>query len=138
MHPIKRIIAGVTHIGMTNSAQSGAVAAHDVPPAISACRLPGVERASEVLGRRWTILILASLVHGPHRFTDLRDSLPRLSTSVLATRLQELRDLEIVDIVELPPPMASSVYELTRMGLGIVPVLEAVERWGRELPNPGD
>jgi DNA-binding HxlR family transcriptional regulator len=88
-----------------------------------------VARALELVGERWTLLVARELVLGPRRFTDLMDGLPGISTNVLAARLKELEQAGIVSKRMLPPPAASTVYELTDdPGLG--GVLAAMAAWG--------
>lgn len=98
-------------------------------------------RAAEILGHRWTLLLLRDLSLGPRRFSDLRDGLPGLSRSVLAERLAHLEERGVVARRELPPPAAATVYELTAVGRGLRPALRALLRWGLhflEPPHSGD
>ena len=91
-----------------------------------------VARALELVGERWTLLVARELVLGPRRFTDLMDGLPGISTNVLAARLKELEQAGIVSKRMLPPPAASTVYELTDdPALG--GVLAAMAAWGMTL-----
>ena len=64
----------------------------------------GVARALELVGERWTLLIVRDLLVGPRRFTDLRRGLPRIPTNVLSERLKELEHAGIVQRRMLPPP----------------------------------
>jgi HxlR-like helix-turn-helix protein/SCP-2 sterol transfer family protein len=78
---------------------------------------------------------------GPRRYTDLAGGLPGIGTNVLATRLRELEAAGVVTRRKLPPPAASTVYELTDYGAQLEEVLHAVARWGARslgLPRPGD
>jgi DNA-binding HxlR family transcriptional regulator len=98
-------------------------------------------RAAEVLGERWTLLILRELMVGPQRFSDLRRRLPGVSSSVLAERLERLERRAIVRRAQLPPPAASAVYELDEAGQALLPVVSELLRWGTRwlLPAvPGD
>ena len=70
-------------------------------------------KALDVLGERWTLLIVRELLAGPKRYTDLRAGLPGLATDLLATRLRELQEAGVVDRHEVPPPTRATVYELT-------------------------
>ena len=70
-------------------------------------------RAAEILGHRWTILILRNMAFGPQRFSDLKAGLAGISTSVLAKRLDELIERGLLRRRTLDPPAASTVYELT-------------------------
>jgi DNA-binding HxlR family transcriptional regulator len=92
-----------------------------------------VARALDVVGERWTLLIVRELLLGPRRFTDLGEGLPGIGSSVLTTRLKELERGGLVLKRALPPPAASVVYELTEHGRGVGPVLAALAEWGVNL-----
>lgn len=98
-----------------------------------------LSRALDVVGERWTLLIVRELLAGPRRYTDLHADLPGVSTDVLASRLKELERDGLVTRRKLPPPAAASVYELTPRGAGLLPALTALAEWGAEdLPSePG-
>jgi len=90
-----------------------------------------IARACELLASRWTLLIVRDLFsRGPLRFSDLRDGLPGVSSSVLTERLAHLESHGIVERRELPPPAASTVYALTETGLALRPALIEFLRWG--------
>jgi DNA-binding HxlR family transcriptional regulator len=98
-------------------------------------------RAAELVGERWTLLIVRELLLGPRRFSDLRERLDGISPSVLAERLGRAEAEGLVRRAQLPPPAASTVYELTRDGEALRPVVHALIRWGgRRLgpPRRGD
>jgi DNA-binding HxlR family transcriptional regulator len=96
-----------------------------------------IARGLDVLGERWTLLILRELVGGPRRYGDLRAELPGIATNLLADRLRDLEDAGLVDRTELPPPAARTVYSLSDAGWRkIVPVLRAVALFGLELLEP--
>ena len=78
-----------------------------------------VARVLDVIGERWTLLIVRELLLGPRRFTDLADGLPGIGSSVLTTRLKQLEQTGLVAKRTLPPPAASVVYELTDEGRGL-------------------
>lgn len=90
-------------------------------------------RALDLLGERWTLLIVRDLFAGPRRYTDLRTGLPRLATDLLATRLRELQDAGVVRRREVPPPTPATVYELTERGAALKPAVVELSRWGRDL-----
>lgn len=99
----------------------------------------GIARALDLLGERWALMIVRELLLGPKRFTDIREGLPHLSSDVLAQRLRELEEGDVVQRRTLPPPAASHVYELTERGLALEPVLIALGRWGGTyMPPPED
>jgi DNA-binding HxlR family transcriptional regulator len=91
-------------------------------------------RALDVVGDRWTLLIVRELgIKGPSRYTDLRHGLPGIATNMLVDRLREMEDHGIVQRVEAPPPVATTLFELTERGAELMPVLVALGRWGSPL-----
>ena len=93
-----------------------------------------VARALDVVGERWTLLIVRELMtRGACRYTDLRAGLPGLATDLLATRLRELQEAGVVDRHEVPPPTPATVYELTERGRALRPVIRELSHWGRPL-----
>jgi len=98
-------------------------------------------RVAEILGERWTLLILRNLAFGPQRFSDLKAGLCGISTSVLAGRLDALTARDLVRQRTLPPPAASVVYELAPAGQALAPAMMELARWGVRFldpPEPGD
>jgi len=90
-----------------------------------------VAKALDVVGERWTFLILRDLVHlGPRRFSDLLRALPGIGKSLLAARLRHLQQAGLVRRRRLPPPAGSTVYELTDLGRGIERAMIELGRWG--------
>jgi DNA-binding HxlR family transcriptional regulator len=100
-----------------------------------------VARALEIVGERWTLLVARELLLGPRRFTDLMDGLPGISATVLASRLKDLEQAGLVSKRTLPPPAASTVYELTDRAVGLARILTAMADWGMSMlgrPRKGD
>lgn len=87
-------------------------------------------RALDAVGDRWTLLIVRELLGGPRRYTDLHADLPGVSTDVLASRLKDMERDGLTTRRRLPPPGAAYVYELTRRGAELLPVLQALGEWG--------
>ncbi|CAL9566799.1 hypothetical protein SUDANB58_04755 [Streptomyces sp. enrichment culture] len=87
-------------------------------------------RALDLVGDRWTLLIVRELLAGPRRYTDLHADLPGVSTDVLASRLRDMERDGLATRRRLPPPGAAYVYELTSRGRELLPVLQALGRWG--------
>lgn len=83
-----------------------------------------------MLGERWTLLIIRELLLGPKRFTDLRERLDGISSSLLAERLARAEAVGLVRRSVLEPPAASTVYELTADGLALKPAVFELIRWG--------
>jgi len=84
----------------------------------------------DVVGDRWTLLIIRELSMGDRRFTDLRAALAGIAPNLLTERLRSLQAMGLVSVVELPPPAARSVYSLTDDGHRIEPVLRSMARFG--------
>jgi DNA-binding HxlR family transcriptional regulator len=88
-----------------------------------------VARAAEILGDRWTMLIVRELIMGSHRFNEMERGLPGISRSLLASRL---RDLERTGVIERLPGRSQNVteYHLSDAGRELKPVIEAIGSWG--------
>lgn len=93
----------------------------------------GVARALDLVGERWTLLVVRELYGGPKRYTDLIAGIPGIATDMLAARLKTLEENELVVRRTLPPPAASTVYELTELGHRLEPVLEELGKFGLEI-----
>ncbi|WP_200308502.1 winged helix-turn-helix transcriptional regulator [Streptomyces adelaidensis] len=87
-------------------------------------------RALDLVGDRWTLLIVRELLAGPRRYTDLHADLPGVSTDVLASRLKDMERDGLATRRRLPPPGVAYVYELTARGRELLPVLQALGAWG--------
>ncbi|KJL29049.1 helix-turn-helix transcriptional regulator [Microbacterium azadirachtae] len=90
----------------------------------------GLARAAEIVGQRWTLLILRDLSVGPRRYSDLVAGLPGIPTNTLASRLKELEDEGIVERAAPAGAERSVVYALTPRGQELGPALDALSRWG--------
>lgn len=88
----------------------------------------------ELIGERWTILVIRELMLGGRRFSDIRASLAALSAKTLTERLETLQGLGIVEKALLPPPASTQVYQLTEWGRGLEPVMQALGRWSVRSP----
>ncbi|MER7621352.1 helix-turn-helix domain-containing protein [Streptomyces sp. NPDC126503] len=86
--------------------------------------------ALDLVGDRWTLLVVRELLAGPRRYTDLHADLPGVSTDMLAGRLKDMEATGLVTRRRLPPPASASVYELTPRGRDLLPVLRALADWG--------
>lgn len=92
-----------------------------------------------LVGERWALLVVRELLKGPKRYTDLLDGMPGIGTNVLAARLRELEEGGVIRKRKLPPPAASTVYELTEYGRELEEPLYALARWGaRSMSPPAD
>lgn len=86
----------------------------------------------EVIGERWSLLIVRELMLGPRRFSDLRASLPGISAKVLTERLASLEETGVLSRRQLPPPAKTQVYELTPWGYSAEPLLQEAGRWAAQ------
>jgi DNA-binding HxlR family transcriptional regulator len=90
-------------------------------------------RALDVVGDRWTLLILRELFFRDSRYSDLRDSLPGIATNLLADRLRQLQAAGLIEAYDAPPPVRATVYRLTPRGRELAPALRALVAWGAPL-----
>jgi DNA-binding HxlR family transcriptional regulator len=93
-------------------------------------------RAFDVIGERWTPLLLRELAMGPRRYADLAEGLPGIGTSLLAQRLKELEAEGLVCKRFLSPPAARWVYDLTDDGRELAEGLIPLARWGAKRMGP--
>lgn len=97
----------------------------------------GLARALEIIGERWSLLVIRDLVLGPKRFTELQQGLPKIPASILSTRLNELERHGVVQRRVLPQLDAGVVYELTEYGSDLDQILLQLGLWGaRSLSDP--
>ncbi|HSM55176.1 MAG TPA: helix-turn-helix domain-containing protein [Candidatus Sulfomarinibacteraceae bacterium] len=89
-----------------------------------------VARAVEILGDRWTLLIVRDLLTGTRHFNDLARGLPGISRGLLSGRLERLEEVGIIEKLEIDEGRRSTAYELTEAGDELLPVLEALMHWG--------
>lgn len=90
----------------------------------------GLARAAEVLGQRWTLLILRDLLTGPRRYSDLAAGLPGIPSNLLSTRLKELEQDGLITREARSGADRSIVYAVTDRGAELQPALDALSRWG--------
>ncbi len=96
----------------------------------------GVARALDVLGERWTLLIVRDLLLGPRRFGELAVQLPGVGTDLLTARLRTLQDHGLVERHELGGVGGGVAYGLTSEGEQLRPLLEELARVGLEWLDP--
>lgn len=87
-------------------------------------------RTLDLVGERWTLLIVRDLLTGPKRFSDFQNSLRGLGTGLLAARLKHLEREGLVRKVTLPAPARTPAYTLTEAGAELAPAVLALARWG--------
>src|SRR3979409_2522453 len=91
----------------------------------------GLAHALDLIGERWTLLIVRELMAGPRRYTDLADGLVTVPTNVLAAPLKERERKGLVRRRRLSAPAASVVvYELTEDGESLSAAVTELARWG--------
>lgn len=95
----------------------------------------GTAFAMELVGERWSMLIIRELMLGGRRFSDLRGSLPGISAKVLTERLAGLENAGVLIKRKLPPPAAAQVYELTEWGYLAEPAIQELGRWAARSPE---
>ncbi|TMR89896.1 winged helix-turn-helix transcriptional regulator [Nonomuraea basaltis] len=87
-------------------------------------------RTLDLVGERWTLLIVRELLTGPKRFSDFQNSLRGLGTGLLAARLKHLEREGLVRKITLPAPARTPAYALTQAGTELAPAVLALARWG--------
>lgn len=90
-------------------------------------------KSLDLVGDRWTLLIVRELLDRPRRYGDLLNSLAPIATDMLAGRLRDLERNGLVVKRELPKPASGNVYDLTDDGRALEDVINAFLRWGRHL-----
>jgi DNA-binding HxlR family transcriptional regulator len=90
----------------------------------------GVAHALDLVGERWALLVIRDLLLGPKRYTDLARTLPGIGTNILSARLRRLEQAGVIRRRTLPPPAASTVYELTEYGRELDEIVLSLGRWG--------
>lgn len=90
-----------------------------------------IAKALDVVGDRWALLIVRELaLRGACRYSDLQEGLPGISTNLLADRLRELEQADVLVRREPRPPLATPVFELTEHGRALEPLLRGLMAWG--------
>ena len=99
-----------------------------------------VAKALDVIGDRWTILIIRELlIRGACRYTDLKNGLPGIATNLLSDRIRDLEAAGLIRREDAPPPVATTLFHLTEAGGQLQPVVDAIGRWGvRYMIEPAD
>jgi len=94
----------------------------------------GTALGLELLGERWSLLIVRELMFGGRRFSELRANLPGISANILTMRLEGLESVAIVQRRMLPPPASVQIYELTPWGCEAEVILRELGRWATRSP----
>lgn len=84
---------------------------------------------TQLVGSRWTLLVLRELLFGPRRFSDLRLDVRGISANILAARLREMTAAGLVRKIRMPAPASIDLYEATQWALDAAPVLRQLNAW---------
>ena len=95
-------------------------------------------KALDVVGDRWTLLIVRELALRPGRYTDIRDGLPGIASNLLADRLKSLEAAGVISVEKAPRPVATTLYRLTERGDALLPALNVLALWGTPLLADAD
>jgi DNA-binding HxlR family transcriptional regulator len=95
-----------------------------------------VSACAEILGGKWTILLIRDLADGRSRFCELERSLEGISPRTLSLRLRALEEQGIVERRTFPEVPPRVEYSLTEKGQGLVPIIEGMRAYGREFLEP--
>ncbi|RKD23242.1 HxlR family transcriptional regulator [Ammoniphilus oxalaticus] len=90
---------------------------------------PKFESAFELLGKRWTGLIIRVLLNGPTRFKEVSNLIPNLSDRVLSERFKQLEEAGIIKRNVYPETPIRIEYELTEKGKSLKPMMDECEKW---------
>lgn len=93
---------------------------------------PKFENAFELLGKRWTGLIIRTLMSGQKRFSDIADVIPNMSARMLTERLKELESEGIVVRKVYPEIPVRIEYELTEKGQELRRVMDEIQKWAEK------
>jgi DNA-binding HxlR family transcriptional regulator len=96
-----------------------------------------IARSLDLIGARWTLLIIRELRSRDSRYSDLHEALPGIATNLLTDRLRRLEADGLIESYDAPPPVRASVYRLTPRGRELSPVLRALVEWGGPLIGSG-
>lgn len=94
----------------------------------------GTALALELVGERWSLLIVRELMFGGRRFGELKASLPGISANILTQRLEGMEASRILVRRKLPPPASVQIYELTPWGYESERAIQELGRWATKSP----
>jgi DNA-binding HxlR family transcriptional regulator len=117
--------SGPYNVAMATTEQRTMLAVHEAPT----CSVAG---AAEIVGAKWTVLIVHDLSEGPRRFTQLEHSCAGISPRTLAERLRWLEGEEILVRRSYPESPPRVEYELTEKGRALLPIVEAMRTFGHD------
>ncbi len=88
--------------------------------------------AFELLGKRWTGLIIRTLLNGQKRFSDIAEAIPNMSARMLTERFKELEEEGIIIRKVYPETPVRIEYELTEKGLDLQAVMDEIQKWAEK------
>lgn len=95
-----------------------------------------VARAAEILGERWTLLIVRELLLGPKRYSDLKARLAPVAPGILNGRLRALENYGVIERRDIGPPTPAKLFQLTEAGLALEPAMAELLKWGSRFLFP--
>ncbi len=98
-------------------------------------------RALDIVGERWTLLLVRELLIGPRRYRDLLKNLEGIGTNLLADRLKEMEHKKLIEKIKLAKNSKTTGYQLTSLGRDLEPIVNELVRWGFQflgVKNPDD
>ena len=93
---------------------------------------PRFEKAFELLGKRWTGLIIRTLLDGQNRFSDIEEAIPNMSARMLAERFKDLEKEGIIMRKVYPETPVRIEYELTEKGKALQSAMDEIQKWAEE------
>lgn len=93
---------------------------------------PRFENAFELLGKRWTGLIIRTLLNGQNRFSDIEEAIPNMSARMLTERFKELEKEGIIMRKVYPETPVRIEYELTEKGRDLQSVMDEIQKWAEK------
>ncbi|WEK53375.1 MAG: helix-turn-helix domain-containing protein [Candidatus Cohnella colombiensis] len=91
---------------------------------------PKYESAAELLGKKWTGLIVRVLLGGPKRFKEIKEQIPDMSDKMLTDRMKELESHGVLTRTVYPEMPVRIEYELTEKGRNLEEVITSIQSWG--------
>jgi len=93
---------------------------------------PRFENAFELLGKRWTGLIIRTLLNGQNRFSDIEEAIPNMSARMLTERFKELEKAGIILRKVYPETPVRIEYELTEKGQELQSAMDEIQKWAEK------
>lgn len=97
---------------------------------------PRYHHAIEILGKKWTGLIIWVLLSGSKRFKEIKEQIPEMSDRILTERLKELEQLGIVTRNVYPETPVRIEYNLTKKGCALKEVVNSIQHWASDWIEP--